>query len=144
MRRFRIALGSIAVCTAAHAQLPDAEYQEALAAVRLYGEDMTTVMPCLYGGAYNPASSVDTTELDWGLPAVTKTVDLLRKEGASDEQISSLLQAFEDSFKPDWAVPDIRKYWGACYKIYSDAFRQVGKSRPLFARGPFLKYWAAK
>src|SRR5579863_5834851 len=94
MRVFLIALGLIVVYSAAHAQIPDAEYKEALAAVREYGGDMTVVMPCIYGGAYNPASSEDTTELDWGLPAVTKTVDLLRREGASDEQISSLLQAF--------------------------------------------------
>jgi hypothetical protein len=74
---------------------------------------------------------------------VTKTVNLLREEGASDEQISSRLQAFEDSFKPDWAVPDIRKYWRACYKFYDDAFRLKGKSQPLLARGPFYRYWGA-
>jgi hypothetical protein len=144
MRQFGIALALIVISTFAQAEIQDAEFQEALAAVRQYGDDMTTVMPCIYGGAYNPASSVDTTELDWGMPAVTKTVNLLRKEGASDEQVGALLQAFEDNFKPDWAVPDIRKYWASCYLIYNDAYRLNSKARPLLARGPFMKYWGAK
>jgi hypothetical protein len=144
MRQFLIAVGLIGICTGAHAALPDAEYQEALVTLRQYGEDMTIVMPCVYGGGSNSASSDDPIEHDWGTPGVIKAVNLLRTGGATDAQVSALVKAFQESFKPDWAVPDIRKFWTPCQGPFKDFFRLTGKALPLFLREPFKKYWNAK
>jgi hypothetical protein len=144
MRQFLIALGLIAICTAAHAALPDAEYQEALVTLRQYGEDMTIVVPCIYGGDLNPVNSGDTIEQEWGTPGVIKAVNLLRAGGATDEQISALVKAFQERFKPEWAVADIRKFWSTCEGPFKDAFRFSGKALPLILREPFKKYWNTK
>jgi hypothetical protein len=131
----------VALAAGAPVDVPDdPAYAAAAATVQAYARDMTRILPCAYLVTSDANPRHDTTDATYGAPAVRQVVAAYGSRGPGGFAESlALFGVFSASFKPKWAVRDIRVFARDCHrrKIIEDLTASRGPALPLALRPPF-------
>ena len=132
------AVAIVAAPSAAPAQVPEPIYQQALAVIAQYGRDASLVVPCAtMAGLGDPNPKIVN---QWDEVSMRQALDkFAQRNGASPAQIAALTKAFEDNYRPNFQVGDLRTFARACWEseIISGLYLVQGVATLLQFRPPF-------
>jgi hypothetical protein len=132
-------VAAAAAPTVALAQVPEPMYQEALTVIAQYGRDASVVVPCATMAGLGDTNPKIVNQ--WDEVSVRQALDkFAQQRGASPEQVAALYKAFEDNYRPNFEVGDLRKFARACWdsEIIIGLYVVKGPTVPLQYRPPFV------